>query len=82
MSEHEGAVVPTERILGAARSRKNSEVPWLLALALSFGGGLQIMLLEMCGFRVLQTHLGSSVVVQVYRCIPSRNRRWAYVERP
>ncbi|HTU61346.1 MAG TPA: hypothetical protein VMF89_22985, partial [Polyangiales bacterium] len=32
-------------------------------LAVSFWGGFQIMVLEMCGFRVLQTHLGSSVVV-------------------
>jgi predicted membrane-bound spermidine synthase len=35
---------------------------WLL-LAISFWGGFQIMLLEICGFRVLQTNLGSSVVV-------------------
>lgn len=35
--------------------------PWLLAL--SFMGGFQIMTLELCGFRVLQMNLGSSVVV-------------------
>src|ERR1700754_2429785 len=35
---------------------------WLL-LAVSFWGGLQIMVLEVCGFRVLQTNLGSSVIV-------------------
>ena len=34
---------------------------WLLAL--SFMGGFQIMTLEICGFRVLQINLGSSVVV-------------------
>ena len=38
-------------------------VPRWLLYAVSFWGGLQIMVLEMCGFRVLQTHLGSSVVV-------------------
>lgn len=31
--------------------------------AVSFWGGFQIMVLEMCGFRVLQTNLGSSVIV-------------------
>jgi small-conductance mechanosensitive channel len=35
---------------------------WLL-YAVSFWGGFQIMVLEMCGFRVLQTNLGSSVIV-------------------
>jgi len=35
---------------------------WLL-FATSFLGGFQIMALEICGFRVLQTTLGSSVVV-------------------
>lgn len=35
---------------------------WLLR-AISFCGGLQIMVLEMCGFRVLETRLGSSVLV-------------------
>jgi len=35
---------------------------WLL-LAVSLWGGLQIMVLEICGFRVLQTNLGSSVLV-------------------
>lgn len=34
-----------------------------LLLALSFLGGFQIMALEICGFRVLQMNLGSSVVV-------------------
>lgn len=36
--------------------------PWLL-YGVSFSGGFQIMVLEMCGFRVLQTNFGSSVVV-------------------
>jgi hypothetical protein len=31
--------------------------------AISFWGGLQIMVLEMCGFRVLETLLGSSVFI-------------------
>ncbi len=35
---------------------------WLL-LWVSFWGGFQIMVLEICGFRVLQTNLGSSVIV-------------------
>ncbi|HTV21699.1 MAG TPA: fused MFS/spermidine synthase [Polyangiaceae bacterium] len=35
---------------------------WLL-YAISFWGGFQIMVLEICGFRVLQTNLGSSVIV-------------------
>jgi spermidine synthase len=38
-------------------------VPRWLVYAVSFWGGFQIMVLEMCGFRVLQTNLGSSVVV-------------------
>lgn len=38
------------------------EPRWLLC-AVSFWGGLQIMVLEMCGFKVLQTNLGSSVLV-------------------
>jgi MFS family permease len=40
-----------------------SAVPKRLLLALSFGGGLQIMVLEICGLRVLTTYLGSSVFV-------------------
>ena len=35
----------------------------VLLYAISFFGGFQIMLLEVCGFRMLQTNLGSSVVV-------------------
>src|SRR5262245_37499990 len=38
-------------------------VPRWLLYAVSFWGGFQIMVLEMCGFRVLQTNLGSSVIV-------------------
>jgi len=34
-----------------------------LLYVISFFGGFQIMLLEVCGFRMLQTNLGSSVVV-------------------
>jgi MFS family permease len=41
----------------------SSNVPRWLVNAVSFWGGFQIMVLEMCGFRVLQTHLGSSVIV-------------------
>lgn len=43
-------------------STREAAPRWLL-YAVSFWGGFQIMVLEMCGFRVLQTHLGSSVVV-------------------
>src|SRR5262245_17826596 len=38
-------------------------MPSSLLLLISFLGGFQIMVLEMCGFRVLQTNLGSSVIV-------------------
>jgi hypothetical protein len=48
---------------GPARLRASDAVPRWLLYAVSFWGGFQIMVLEMCGFRVLQTHLGSSVIV-------------------
>ena len=38
-------------------------VPRLFCLLLSFVGGFDVMLLEMCGFRVLPTTFGSSVYV-------------------
>ena len=37
--------------------------PASLLLAISFAGGFFIMVLEICGLRVLATHLGSSVFV-------------------
>jgi spermidine synthase len=46
--------------------REPSSAPALprgLLYGISFWGGFQIMVLEICGFRVLQTHLGSSVIV-------------------
>src|SRR5688572_21187425 len=46
----------------AAESIAIREPLWLL-YAVSFWGGLQIMVLEVCGFKVLQTNLGSSVFV-------------------
>jgi predicted membrane-bound spermidine synthase len=42
---------------------QSQAVPRWLLYAVSFWGGFQIMVLEMCGFRVLQTNLGSSVIV-------------------
>jgi predicted membrane-bound spermidine synthase len=47
----------------AARESPAQPLPRALRLAISFGGGFQIMVLEICGFRVLQNNLGSSVVV-------------------
>lgn len=38
-------------------------LPRGLLYGISFWGGFQIMVLEICGFRVLATHLGSSVIV-------------------
>ena len=40
-----------------------SALPRWLLYCISFWGGFQIMVLEICGFRVLQTNLGSSVIV-------------------
>jgi hypothetical protein len=40
-----------------------NSLPSFIMLLISFLGGFQIMALEVCGFRVLQTNLGSSVVV-------------------
>jgi len=47
----------------AARAPVVGAVPRWLLLSISFWGGLQIMALEMCGFRALQVNLGSSVLV-------------------
>jgi spermidine synthase len=38
-------------------------LPRRLMLAISFSGGFEIMALEVCALRVLQTYLGSSVVI-------------------
>lgn len=62
VSETQATTAPTPGALTGVNPARNRGIPWALALAVSFWGGLHIMLLEMCGFRVLQTHLGSSVV--------------------
>ena len=48
---------------GTAAPTSGGRLPRWLLFATSFLGGFQIMVLEICGFRVLQTTLGSSVVV-------------------
>ncbi|MET0414053.1 MAG: fused MFS/spermidine synthase, partial [Polyangiaceae bacterium] len=52
--------------MDATRTEPTTEAPalprWLL-FTLSFAGGFEIMVLEICGFRVLATNLGSSVIV-------------------
>jgi spermidine synthase len=52
--------MPNSALLSATPA---STPPRWLLYAVSFSGGFQIMVLEMCGFRVLQTNFGSSVVV-------------------
>lgn len=44
-------------------SHSARSIPSWLMLLVSFWGGLHIMVLEVCGFRVLQNNLGSSVIV-------------------
>jgi len=53
----------TNEVNHPSRAERPRAFPQSLLFGISFWGGLQIMVLEVCGFRVLQTNLGSSVVV-------------------